>query len=259
MDRLTSVGRYIFAISMGAFGILYFIYAHSTSDLINIPPYTVARPMIDYLIGIGLIIVSISLASGKRAAQSVLLLGVGFFFVFVIFYVPKILEFLLQRSWGQALDTQGFETLAMAATAFALAAVFPAEGDGFLRRPFYLRVTAQTARFLFAISLATFGIFHIRYPRVIASLIPAWIPGHLFLAYLTGAGFLAAALSIAWGKVTRLAGSLLAGMFLIWVVVLHSPRVAHALHNGDEWSSLLVALCMGGAGFIFAGAFHEKR
>jgi hypothetical protein len=80
----------------------------------------------------------------------------------------------------------------------------------------------------------------------------------VFLAYFTGAGFLAAALSIALGKVTRLAGSLLAAMFLIWVVVLHSPRVAHALHNGDEWSSLLFALCMGGAGFIFAGAFPKK-
>lgn len=259
IDGLTSVGRYIFAISMGAFGVQYFIYAHSAPDLINIPPYTVARPLAGYLIGAGLVIASMSLASGKKAARSARLLGVAFFLVFLIFYVPKILAFLLQRSWGQALDTRGFETLAMAATAFVLAAAFPAEGDDFLRRPFDVGTTAQAGGFLFAISLATFGIFHVRYPSVIASLIPAWIPGRLFLAYFTGAGFLAATLSIASGKATRLAGSLLAAMFLIWVVLLHSPRVAHALHNGDEWSSLLVALCMGGAGFIFAGAFHEKR
>jgi hypothetical protein len=259
MDGLTSIGRYIFAISLAAFGVQYFIYAHSAADLINIPPYTAAGPIAGYLIGAGLIIASISLASRKGAARSAFLLGVSFFLLFLIFYVPKILAFLIQRSWGQALDTQGFETLAIAAAAFALAPEFPAEGDDFLRRPFYLRTMAQAGGFLFAISLATFGIFHVRYPSVIASLIPAWIPGRLFLAYFTGAGFLAAALSIASGKGTRLAGSLLAAMFLIWVVVLHSPRVAHPLHNGDEWSSLLVALCMGGAGFIFAGAFHEKR
>jgi hypothetical protein len=259
MDGLTSVGRYIFAISLGAFGVQYFIYARSAPDLNNIPPYTVARPLAGYVMGAGLVIASMSLAFGKKASQSARLLGVVFFLVFLIFYLPKILTFLLQRSWGQALDTRGFETLAMAATALVLAAAFPAKGDHFLRRPFDVATTAQGGGFLFAISLATFGIFHVRYPSVVASLIPAWIPGRLFFAYFTGAGFLAAALSIASGKVTRLAGCLLAAMFLVWVVVLHSPRVAHALHNGDEWSSLLVALCMSGSGFIFAGAFHERR
>jgi hypothetical protein len=38
MDGLTSVGRYILAISIGAFGVQYFIYAHSAPDLINILP-----------------------------------------------------------------------------------------------------------------------------------------------------------------------------------------------------------------------------
>jgi uncharacterized membrane protein YphA (DoxX/SURF4 family) len=258
MDGLTTAGRYIFAISMGAFGVQYLIYAHSAPDLINIPPYTVARPLSAYLVGICLVGVTLSVASGKKAVVSARLLGAGFFLVFLIFYLLKILAFLLQRSWGQALDTRGFETLATAATAFVLAAAFPAEGGDFLGRPFSVRTTAQAGRILFAISLATFGVMHVRYPRGVASLIPAWIPARVFLAYFTGAGFLAAALSIALGKVTRLAGSLLAAMFLIWVVVLHSPRVAHALHNGDEWSSLLFALCMGGAGFIFAGAFPKK-
>ena len=87
----------------------------------------------------------------------------------------------------------------------------------------------------------------------------AAVRGRLFLAYFTGAGFLAAAVSIASGKVTRVAGILVTAVFLIWAVVFDAPRVAHAFHNGDEWSSLRVALCMGGAGFIFAGALPEKR
>src|ERR1700720_3200773 len=139
MDGLTSLGRYIFAISLGTFGVQYFIYAHSAADLINIPPYTVARPLAGYLIGAALIIASMSLASEKKAAWSARLLGVALLLVFLIFYVPKILAFLLQRSWGQALDTRGFETLAIAATAFVLAAAFPAERDDFLRRPFSVR------------------------------------------------------------------------------------------------------------------------
>lgn len=90
MDGLASVGRYIFAIAMGAFGVQYFIYAHSAPDLINIPPYTVARPLSAYLIGAGLVVASLSLASGKKAVLSARLLGAALFLVFLIFYAPRI-------------------------------------------------------------------------------------------------------------------------------------------------------------------------
>jgi hypothetical protein len=43
-------------------------------------------------------------------------------------------------------------------------------------------------------------------------------------------------------------------MFLLWVVVLHAPRVAASPHNGDEWSSLFVALALGGGALILAHA-----
>ena len=47
-------------------------------------------------------------------------------------------------------------------------------------------------------------------------------------------------------------------MFLLWVAVLHAPRVATHLHNGDEWSSAFVALAMCGASFIVAGTMAKK-
>jgi hypothetical protein len=50
----------------------------------------------------------------------------------------------------------------------------------------------------------------------------------------------------------RLAASLLGLMFLLWVLLLHSPRVAGAAHNGNEWTSLFVALAMSGAAFLVA-------
>jgi hypothetical protein len=44
-------------------------------------------------------------------------------------------------------------------------------------------------------------------------------------------------------------------MFLLWVLILHAPRVVGALHNGNEWTSMFVALAMSGAGFVVAAAF----
>jgi hypothetical protein len=58
----------------------------------------------------------------------------------------------------------------------------------------------------------------------------------------------------------RLSGILLGMMFLLWVVLLHAPRVAMSPHNGNEWTSEFVALAMCGASFVLAGALgHDKK
>jgi hypothetical protein len=47
-------------------------------------------------------------------------------------------------------------------------------------------------------------------------------------------------------------------MFFLWVVILHAPRVYASLHNGDEWSSLFVALAMAGASFFIASTLPNR-
>ena len=43
-------------------------------------------------------------------------------------------------------------------------------------------------------------------------------------------------------------------MFFLWVILLHSPRVAASPRNQNEWNSFLVALAICGASWILAGA-----
>jgi hypothetical protein len=45
----------------------------------------------------------------------------------------------------------------------------------------------------------------------------------------------------------------------LWVVTLHAPRVAAALHNGNEWISLFVALAMSGGAFLVAGSMPPRN
>jgi len=108
-------------------------------------------------------------------------------------------------------------------------------------------------RFLFAISLVVFGAQHFLYAKFVATLVPSWIPGHLFWAYFVGVAFVAAALSIAIGKNARLAATLLGLMFILWVLTLHLPRVAAHPHDGNEWTSAFVALAMCGGAWLVAG------
>ena len=158
-----------------------------------------------------------------------------------------------------------FEMLALSGSAFHLAGVLPVE-DSFVERwkP-AVEGLIGSGRFLFAASSIVFGIDHFLFLRFVAGLIPAWIPFHLFWAAFTGAGFIAAGLSIATGWWARWAGFLLGTMFLLWFLLLHMPRVlgiagiVGAPHNPNEWSSAFIALAMCGGSWICAQVREPKH
>jgi hypothetical protein len=111
---------------------------------------------------------------------------------------------------------------------------------------------------LFALSLIVFGYQHYLYATFIATLIPAWIPGHLFWVYFTGAGFVVTGLAILVEKFgAQLFSTWLGIMFLLWFVLLHIPR-AVTKNTRDEWNSAFVALAMAGASFIVARVMPGK-
>jgi uncharacterized membrane protein YphA (DoxX/SURF4 family)/uncharacterized membrane protein len=75
----------------------------------------------------------------------------------------------------------------------------------------------------YAAPLAAFGTEHFTLTEAIASLVPTWIPWHLFWAYLVGAGFIAAPLSLVTRIQARLAANLLAMTFFLFVVLMDIP------------------------------------
>jgi hypothetical protein len=68
-----------------------------------------------------------------------------------------------------------------------------------------------------------------------------------------GTAFIAAAVSIATKGQAPLAAILLGAMFFSWVIIVHAPRVAVHLRNGNEWTSAFIALAMCGGAWIVAG------
>ncbi len=83
----------------------------------------------------------------------------------------------------------------------------------------------------YAAPLAAFGTEHFTLTREIASIIPAWIPWHLFWAYFVGACFIAAALSLVTGIQARLAACLLALTFFLFVVLMYIPATLRHPQN----------------------------
>jgi uncharacterized membrane protein len=89
----------------------------------------------------------------------------------------------------------------------------------------------------YAAPLAAFGTEHFTLATAIASLVPKWIPWHLFWAYFVGACFIAAALGLMTGIQARLAASLLALTFFLFVVLMDAPGWAH--HLGNRFFAIL--------------------
>lgn len=90
----------------------------------------------------------------------------------------------------------------------------------------------------FAAPLAAFGTEHFTLTPVIASIIPKWIPWHLFWTYLVGSCFIAAGFSLATRVRARLAASLVALTFFLFVVLMEGPGWLR--HPGDRFGLAVV-------------------
>jgi uncharacterized membrane protein YphA (DoxX/SURF4 family) len=75
----------------------------------------------------------------------------------------------------------------------------------------------------YAAPIAAFGTEHFTFAKDIASIIPPFVPFHLFLTYFIGVCFIFAALSLVTGIQTRLAATLLALNFFLFVALMDVP------------------------------------
>jgi uncharacterized membrane protein len=252
MDGLLKMGRFFFAIAMAFFGVQYFIYASSINGPIPGPPWIPGAHWLAWLTCIALIVVAVSIATRKRARLVTMLLGAALFLNILFLHLPG----LITQIHNPGPWTVTSELLALCGASFILPNVMPRD-ELISSTGNTVSSLATAGRFAFAISLVIFAIQHFIYARFIAALIPSWIPAHLFWAYFIGVAFVGAALAIAAKVQAKLAAVLLGTMFILWVLVLHIPRVVASPRNGNEVTSLFIALAMSGASFFLA--FNLKR
>lgn len=111
-------------------------------------------------------------------------------------------------------------------------------------------------RFLYALPMAAFGLFHFLNAEALAGIVP--VPGGRFWVYLTGAAFLAAAAAILTGRQAVLASRLLGLMLLIFVLSIHLPGVLGAPDPGSMQLSMTMLLkdtALAGGAWILSGVF----
>ena len=109
----------------------------------------------------------------------------------------------------------------------------------------------------YAAPIAAFGTEHFTLTKVIASLVPAWIPWHFFWAYFVGSCFIAAALSLVTRIQVRLSASLLALTFFLFVVLMDLPGWARNPRDRFGLTFALRELSFSGGPLALAAGLSE--
>jgi uncharacterized membrane protein len=110
------------------------------------------------------------------------------------------------------------------------------------------------ASLLIAVPMFIFGVQHFIYLSFVANFIPAWIPWRSFWACFTGLALIAAACGIMLKRWALPAATLLGTMIFLWVLLLHTSRIAASPNDFGEWRGIFQALTMSGCAFALVGS-----
>jgi uncharacterized membrane protein len=251
--RFASTGRAIFAVTMiglGMIGLLNrdFVPVWSPAPKVSAGGLLVSlSSFISLLAGIGLLIRRMESAAAR-------LLLATFLLWLLLFRLPNF--FLIpafEACWSV------FPLTVMLAAAWVLYVWFATDWDrkhlGFVIGSNGLRV----AHTLYGLSLIFFGAAHFIDVKDTVSLIPNWLPGHLFLAYFTGCAFIAAGVAALTGLCARLAVTLSVLQLTLFLILVWLPILARGSNDPFQWSETIYTVALLAGGWVVADSYRSTR
>jgi uncharacterized membrane protein YphA (DoxX/SURF4 family) len=265
LEKLVLFGPLAFAVAMAIFGGDHLVAARFIA--MGIPSWIPGHLFWAYFVGIALITAGLSLATRIRPRLAALMLGIMIFLFVLILHIPEI--FSLPHDKTRL--TIALRDMALSASAVAFG-ISQSEGGHAGSANGWLRVLrfqswgptlCTITRLLFAITIAVFGIDQVLHPTFAPGIpqensayfatMPAWIPGHIFWAYLSGFIFVACALGIASPRHARSGAKILGASILVLALFVYLPlTIANASNIANGLNYLAIHLALAGAALLFA-------
>jgi uncharacterized membrane protein len=244
--NVVSAGRRFYAAGIIALGLQHFYNGDFVPVIVpSFPAWLPGQYFWTCVAGTGLVITGGAILVGKAARPAAVVLGSALLAVLVFRHIPgQLPKFRSLGAW-----TDAFKELTLSGGAF-VAAASVRDPD----RPRLDRGFLDFGCLALGITVAVFGVDHFLYTAFVASLVPTWIPGHVFWTYFCGVALIAAGVGMILRIRARLASGLLGSMIFAWLIVLHIPLAIRAPYgsNGNEWTSVYEALAFSGIAFILA-------
>jgi uncharacterized membrane protein len=248
LNKLMPFGRLFLAIPMAVFGTEHLT---DTADIANlVPPWMPAHRFWVYLVGIALIAAALSITIKIQSRLAATLLGAMFCAFVVLIHIPNIVA----NAGNRIFWAVGLRDIAFSGGAFAFAG-----SPMTTKRAGGIPGLAIVARFLIGIPAVFFGVEHFLHPTFapgvpLEKIIPEWIPGRLFWAYLAGAVLVAAGLCMLANRKTRLAATYLGVMILLLVLFVYLPILIASPSDIVSVNYFFDTLAFSGAVLVLADA-----
>ena len=230
LERIVALTNLCFAIPLAVFGAEHFSLGSSMIGLV--PPYMPLRLSWIYLVGVALIIASLSIATKIQVRWSGLLFGIMMFLFVAMIHLPGAI-----KSGDRIIWTIVFREMSFGGGGLVLAGValgqFRGKGNSLI----------TVGRVLIAIAAIFFGVQHFLHPYGVPGVplekqMPTWIPARAIIDYLTGAFLIVGGICFLIARKTRVAAMYLGTWILFLVVVYYGPMLIAALANPSAGTQL---------------------
>jgi uncharacterized membrane protein len=230
LDKIVAFGSLCLAVPLAVFGALHLSAARGLATMV--PAYMPWRLFWAYFFGFALLAASLSIATKIQVRWSGLLFGIAMFLFVAMLMVPGAIAHPRDRfAWTFVCRESSFGSGGWLLAGSAMLAASAKLGQGGRR----LGSTLITVgRVVIGIAAILFGVEHFLHPANVPGvplekLMPAWIPGHMVISYLTGAILLVAGASFLLNRKTRMAATYLGAWLVLLVLFIYGPILISSL------------------------------
>lgn len=229
-----SFGRLLFGAGVGALGVLDLVFRDTLMWKV-LPHGVPGTPVLAAGSGVLLFVAGPGLVSTRfRAPLSRVLVGYLLLWDLLVGVPPLVASPRMEVSW-----------LVFGMMTIVLVAAWLLTGAANVR----------IARAIVGLALIPVGLSHFFYFHTTLDLVPAWLPGRAFWAYLVGVAHIGAGLGILFGVVPRLAAMAEAVMLMTFAVLVWIPRVMARPDVHFNWTELLGTCVVGAAMWVMADSY----
>jgi uncharacterized membrane protein len=237
---------------MAGLGVLSLLSGDFAMNWQPVPDSLPHRAAFAYASGALLLAGGLGMCFRRTAAVAVRSLTAFLFLWLLVLQLPRVAARPLDEGmWLGFCETTVLTAGAWILSCFCAAGSGPGSADG--------EAWMRAGRVAFAAALPLIGLSHYVYVGATASMVPAWIPAHVFFAYLTGTGHIAAGAGMLLGILRRAAAVLEAAMISCFVLLLHIPGVCAAPASRLQWTMLFVATALMAAGWSAAASLFADK
>jgi uncharacterized membrane protein YphA (DoxX/SURF4 family) len=246
---LKKASHLFYAVTMIAIGVIGLIRGGFAPIWVPVPETVPGRELLAYLCTLICLACGAGLLVKRTAAPAALVLFVYLLVWAALFKFPFIVRAPLVEGSYQ---TNGENAVVIAGAWvlyvwFAKRRSFPAGDTGL-----------QTAHVLYGLALIAFGFSHFFYLDLTTPLVPKWLPGPVFWAYLTGCGYLASGLAVATGFGARLGAAAAAVQITLITFLVWGPMVLTGDLTTMHWQETVVSWAIMAGAWVVAASLEGR-